>query len=312
MSSPILEPKHEAGSQQNSARCPLHTRILLRSLFDPKEGGDMFLREVSWLSPDYMALYPRSIIQTTTRDPELSTSQTTQSNIKFMKWWCREQLLGVHLEKLLGYTHLASNSNVHYHAHKIPPLDPVLSHKTAVHTISQYLRRAHFSLSDPLVTDWDLPNLSLSFSFPTKFGLISHLPLSCYTHITFLHLFSLIAAGVQNRPHYPVASAPCQQVLTTCGLPCCKSPSFAPVKAGIKLSVSLKYAYGSCESELKYTLIICFPMSPKQGMFTVSNINLLSTARSHMNPLSSLHHEGHVCTSLCSQWLTANRHEVNA
>jgi hypothetical protein len=28
-------------------------------LFGPEDGGDMFLRNVGWLSTDYMALYPR-------------------------------------------------------------------------------------------------------------------------------------------------------------------------------------------------------------------------------------------------------------
>jgi hypothetical protein len=32
---------------------------LLGSFFDPENGGDMFLRKVGCLSPDYPALYPR-------------------------------------------------------------------------------------------------------------------------------------------------------------------------------------------------------------------------------------------------------------
>jgi hypothetical protein len=35
-----------------------HTGILL-GLFDPEDGGDMFLRNVGSLSTDYRALYPR-------------------------------------------------------------------------------------------------------------------------------------------------------------------------------------------------------------------------------------------------------------
>jgi hypothetical protein len=31
----------------------------LLGLFDPEDGGDMFLQEVSWLSTNYMASYPR-------------------------------------------------------------------------------------------------------------------------------------------------------------------------------------------------------------------------------------------------------------
>lgn len=33
--------------------------FLLGYLLDPKDGGDMFLRTVSWLSTQYMALYPK-------------------------------------------------------------------------------------------------------------------------------------------------------------------------------------------------------------------------------------------------------------
>jgi hypothetical protein len=32
---------------------------LLCLLFDPEEGGDIFLRNVGWLSTGYTALYPR-------------------------------------------------------------------------------------------------------------------------------------------------------------------------------------------------------------------------------------------------------------
>jgi hypothetical protein len=35
----------------------LHVGFLLGWLFDPEDGGDMFLRNVSWLSTDYTALY---------------------------------------------------------------------------------------------------------------------------------------------------------------------------------------------------------------------------------------------------------------
>jgi hypothetical protein len=35
-----------------------HAGILL-GLFDPEDGGDMFLRNFGWLLMDYIALYPR-------------------------------------------------------------------------------------------------------------------------------------------------------------------------------------------------------------------------------------------------------------
>jgi hypothetical protein len=31
--------------------------VLFQLFLDPEDGGDMFLRNVSWLSMDYMALY---------------------------------------------------------------------------------------------------------------------------------------------------------------------------------------------------------------------------------------------------------------
>jgi hypothetical protein len=34
--------------------------LFLGLLFDPKDGGDMFLRNVEWLSQDSTAVYPRS------------------------------------------------------------------------------------------------------------------------------------------------------------------------------------------------------------------------------------------------------------
>jgi hypothetical protein len=33
--------------------------FLLGVIFDPEDGGDIFLRNIGWLSTDYMALYPR-------------------------------------------------------------------------------------------------------------------------------------------------------------------------------------------------------------------------------------------------------------
>jgi hypothetical protein len=44
--------------QQNTATCLLHAGFLLRLLFNPVDGGDIFSQNVVRLSQDYMPLYP--------------------------------------------------------------------------------------------------------------------------------------------------------------------------------------------------------------------------------------------------------------
>jgi hypothetical protein len=44
---------------QGFACCLLHASFLLGLLFNHEDGGDMFLRNIGWLSTDYAALYPR-------------------------------------------------------------------------------------------------------------------------------------------------------------------------------------------------------------------------------------------------------------
>jgi hypothetical protein len=51
--------QHEVGNKQSCACYLLHAGFLLGLLFDPEDGGTIFLRNIGWLSVDYTALYPR-------------------------------------------------------------------------------------------------------------------------------------------------------------------------------------------------------------------------------------------------------------
>jgi hypothetical protein len=53
------EELHTFREQGSFACCVLHAGFLLGLLFNPEDGGDMFLPDVGWLSTDYTALYPR-------------------------------------------------------------------------------------------------------------------------------------------------------------------------------------------------------------------------------------------------------------
>jgi hypothetical protein len=49
--------QHEAVGKQSRASHLLHVYILLRLFFDPEDGGDLFLRNVNWLSEDLRSLF---------------------------------------------------------------------------------------------------------------------------------------------------------------------------------------------------------------------------------------------------------------
>jgi hypothetical protein len=52
---------HFQGWRAWTAYCLLHASFLLGILFNPEDGGDMFLRNVGWFSTDYIAIYPRTL-----------------------------------------------------------------------------------------------------------------------------------------------------------------------------------------------------------------------------------------------------------
>jgi hypothetical protein len=134
-------------------------------------------------------------------------------------------------------------------------------------------------------------------------------------HIFKTSVTSLVEQNCEAS-HYPVASASGQQVLTTRVLSLLSKPKIRTHKNRHKIicifKICLWILWGRSKIHFNY-----LPSDvTKNNMLIVGNMHLFSTmcqtACGHMNPLSSLHHEAHVCTFLSSQWLTANRHEVNA
>lgn len=55
----LYKPKFQ---QANCSPCYLlRTHFLLGLLFDPKDGGNMFVQNINWLQMDYMVLYSRTL-----------------------------------------------------------------------------------------------------------------------------------------------------------------------------------------------------------------------------------------------------------
>jgi hypothetical protein len=55
---PLYSGSNKPSKLQGGKDTRFHAGIL-PGLFDPEDGGDMFLRNFNWLSTDYTALYPR-------------------------------------------------------------------------------------------------------------------------------------------------------------------------------------------------------------------------------------------------------------
>jgi hypothetical protein len=54
--------RNKEETSMKPAAVELHAGFLLGLLFNQEDGGSVFLRNVGWLSPDYMALCPRRYI----------------------------------------------------------------------------------------------------------------------------------------------------------------------------------------------------------------------------------------------------------
>jgi hypothetical protein len=81
--------RHEGGSKYL-----LHAGFLHGIFFDPKDGGDMFLQNVNWLSKHYTLLYPRRQLFITTA---VRTSYLKKSGRSLTLFWSsRKQLLAIH------------------------------------------------------------------------------------------------------------------------------------------------------------------------------------------------------------------------
>jgi hypothetical protein len=95
---------HKAGSKHTSAVILwLAANMLLDVLFDPEDGGDMFLRSVGWFSPGYMVWYPEDRIphRVRTLDPRYKDGYVELRENIWRKWsWPAKYTPDIHLEIL--------------------------------------------------------------------------------------------------------------------------------------------------------------------------------------------------------------------
>jgi hypothetical protein len=98
------------------------------------------------------------------------------------------------------FPNILRNPKGHYHAHKGPPLVPILSQTYPVHTIPSYLSKIHLILSSHL--SLGLPSGLFPSGFPTKIlyaVLFSPIRATCPTHLILLDLIIIIILAEQYK-----------------------------------------------------------------------------------------------------------------
>jgi len=86
----------------------------------------------------------------------------------------------------LQIPHLLWNLKIHYHIQESLPLDPILSQKNPVHTLTPYFFKIHFNITIP--STHVSPTLSLPFKLSNQNPVrISHLSHAYYMKQSYFH-----------------------------------------------------------------------------------------------------------------------------
>jgi hypothetical protein len=110
-----------------------------------------------------------------------TTDQITGNNTPLLTPWCRILFEKLWFTQLVKKYPFLWNPKVHYHVHKSPPLDPILSQPNPVHPIDPYHSKVQLNVilpPTPRSSRWSLP-----FSCPNQNPLnVSPLP-PCMLHV---------------------------------------------------------------------------------------------------------------------------------